>query len=193
MASRQISLGVHAILVLHKVSYRPSPNPRAGGSNHNHLRGVALAQHNIYYRTLLRKVFLGGSQESWLPQAFLHAQGSRQSEAALHSRVGLFGCDLLFRGSGGFGCISWHLVEVSFQICLWHGPSALGSRRAPRHCRARPAARHGTSRSRVRVPPHGFEESLDPLLRNAATPLAGLGRNGSCQRRALWVLCQRKS
>jgi len=57
MASRQISLGVHAILVLHKVSYRPSPNPRAGGSNHNHLRGVALAQHNIYYRTLLRSAF----------------------------------------------------------------------------------------------------------------------------------------
>ena len=88
MVSRQQRLGAHAILVLHNAAYRPNPNPRAGGPSHSHLRGVALAQHNIDYRTSLRsafrarfqKVFLGGSQKpgsheaSWTHKAHVKAK-----------------------------------------------------------------------------------------------------------------------
>ena len=70
MASRQQRFGAHIILVLHNAAYRPNPNPRAGGPSPSHLRGMALAQHNIYYRTLphsvvwagFQAVFAGGSQ-----------------------------------------------------------------------------------------------------------------------------------
>jgi len=70
MASRQQRLGAHIILVLHNAAYRLNPNPRACGPSHSHLRGMALAQHNIYYRTLphsvvwagFQAVFAGGTQ-----------------------------------------------------------------------------------------------------------------------------------
>ncbi len=78
MASRQQRLGAHSIFVLHNAAYRPNPNPRTGIPSHSHLRGMALAQHNIDYRTFphsvvragFQAVFAGGTQRPGPHEAF---------------------------------------------------------------------------------------------------------------------------
>ena len=179
MASRQQRLGAHAILVLHNAAYRPNPNPRAGGPSHSHLRGMAFAQHNIYYRTLphsvvwagFQAVFAGGSQGPCTHEASRRRPRTRfasRRTGVAKSRRRL--------------AVAWPCCSRPFFVrSLSDSPFAL------RIFRVRPLTTAG-KRGRE----YFAGTALRVLCTKDSRPLF-LGQKGSCQRRALWVLCPRQS
>jgi hypothetical protein len=174
MVSRQQRLGAHAILVLHNATYRPNPNPRAGGPSHGHLRGMALAQHNVDYRTSLRsafrvrfqKVFLGGSQKPGSHRASCthKAHVKAKPRCTLWMR---FGVARLHRACPHFVAPR----RGRFQICVWHGgPCPAVRPGAPGHGRARPAVPHVVLREALtlchEMRPHPTRGSEEKTLAN---------------------------
>ena len=206
MASRQQRLGAHSILVLHNAAYRPNPNPRTGGPSHSHLRGTALAQHNIYYRTFphsvvqagFQAVFAGGTQRPRLclmnrAVAFLghRAWHGRRWRPRKFTRRGRGRHPRTFQRceiTEAAGCCAASEGVAAFYD---KGSSLPSKPRCGTAGLARPCL--GARRDKARRATHRFASGLDEVPHKAATPPAGLGRKGSCQRRALWVLCPRQS